>query len=74
MNNECPKCNRWTKRQNLGTRETLMGWTPRIDENGKSVNNNPNTYTTSYRCLECNTEYYIKERYGKVFEKKAYDK
>jgi hypothetical protein len=69
ITNECPVCKVGTQRENLGSMSTLMGWTTMVDEFGETINNDPNTITTAYRCMDCKTAFQTKSKYGKIFSK-----
>ena len=41
---------------------TLMGWVLQYDEQGRPLNADPNSVTTSYICNSCGTEYKVVTR------------
>lgn len=46
---------------------TMIGWSPIIDAEGNQLNQDPNTYTTTYRCLTCNAEFQVNRRMGEYW-------
>ena len=65
---KCPVCEAEGKvsRLHVGvSSSTLLAWSPYYDEQGRSVNNDPNTLTTEYWCSEGH-RFTAKSRQGHV--------
>lgn len=65
---KCPVCEKEDKKSKVfigHSTSTLLAWTPYYDEDGKFVNENPNTRTTTYSCSNGHT-FITKTQYGKT--------
>lgn len=62
---ECPKCQKGTVREYLGSRTSCLGWVERYDKNGNVISSDPNITISDYRCEECDTLYTVKVQSGK---------
>lgn len=47
--------------EDLGSRTTLLGWTPTYNKQGQLLNSDPNITTTYYRCIICKSNWQTKK-------------
>lgn len=62
----CPHCKKGTRRTEVMSMTTCMGYSRTYDEMGRDITNNPNTINTTYRCEKCGKNYSVLTKNGKI--------